>query len=185
MENQRLAGGHELLDPVHILKDILEIPHGARVADLGVGSMAFFTLQSAKLAGDKGQVYACDLMKDVLSSVESKAKMAGLYNIKTIWTDLEVPGATKITDPVDYAIIVNTLYQVTKRREVLREAYRLLKTEGKLLVIDWRASSGPVGPDLKRRVSESEVEELAQEAGFKKIKEFLAGPSHFGLIFEK
>jgi len=185
MENQRVAGGHELLDPVHILKDILEIPYGAHVADLGVGSMAFFTLQSAKLAGDKGQVYACDLMKDVLSSVESKAKMSGLYNIKTIWTDLEVYGATKIADPVDYAIIVNTLYQVTKRKEVLREAYRLLKTEGKLLIIDWRASSGPVGPDLKRRVSEGEVEELASEAGFKKTKEFLAGPSHFGLIFTK
>jgi len=185
MDDQQIKGGHELLDPANILQNILQIPDGATVADLGVGSMAFFTLQSAKLVGNKGVVYACDIMKDVLNSMESKAKMAGLNNIKSVWTNLEVYGATKIPVPVDYAVLVNTLFQTTKRQEVLREANRLLKPGGKLLIIEWRASSGPIGPDAKRRLAENEAESLATAAGFKKISNFIAGPSHYGLIFEK
>src|SRR3989304_3425099 len=98
MVNQRYAGGNELLDAEHLLGEVLAIPYGASVADLGCGSMAFFTLQAAKLAGDKGRVYACDIVKEVLSSVEGKARQEGLLNIKTVWTNLETVGAAKILE---------------------------------------------------------------------------------------
>lgn len=185
MENQRYAGGNELLDPEFLLKDVLEIPFGSRVADLGCGSMGYFVLQSAKLVGDKGRVYACDILKDVLSAVSSKARQEGLINVKTVWTNLEIVGATKIDEPLDYALLVNTLFQATKHAEMLSEAYRLLKSEGKLMVVEWRASGGPLGPAQDLRVSKETVEDLARSAGFAKIKEFEAGPSHYGLIFQK
>ncbi len=185
MSNQRYPGGNELLDPQYLLKDVLEIPYGARVADLGVGSMAFFTLQSAKLVGEKGQVYALDILKEVLSSVESKAREEGLYNIKNIWTDLEVVGAAKISEPVDYALLVNTLFQAKKHLEILKEAYRLLKPEGILLVVEWKLSAGPLGPKAELRIPREKIEELAGIVGFSKVKEFEAGHSHYGVIFKK
>ena len=54
------------LEPDKILKEVLELPYGASVADLGCGSMAFFTIAAAKLVGDKGVVYACDVIKEIL-----------------------------------------------------------------------------------------------------------------------
>jgi len=185
MDNKRYAGGNTLLDPEYLLKDILELPYGAKVGDLGCGSMAFFTLQAAKLVGDKGQVYACDIQKDVLSSVESKAKQEGLYNIKTVWTNLELVGATKINEPLDYTFLVNTLFQSKAHQEMLKEAYRLTKTGGRLLLIDWKISSGPVGPANDMKVPKDLAERMATEVGFKKISEFEAGNSHYGMIFEK
>ena len=185
MVNQRYAGGNNLLDAEHLLKDVLELPYGARVGDLGCGSMAFFTLQAAKLVGDKGEVYACDILKDVLSSVQSKAKQEGLYNIKTVWTNLEIVGATKVNEPLDYVFLVNTLFQSKAHQEMLKEAYRLLKDKGQLLLIEWKASAGPVGPANDMKIPPALAEQLAVEAGFVKLKEFEAGQSHYGLIFEK
>ena len=185
MDNKRYAGGNELLDPDHLLEDVLEISYGTRVADLGCGSMAFFTLQAAKLVGDKGQVYACDIQKEVLSSVESKARQEGLHNIKTVWTNLEIAGATKIDRPLDYVFLINTLFQSKAHQEMLKEAYRLTKEGGKLLLIDWKASSGPLGPAQDMKVNKELAEKLTIEAGFKKIKEFEAGQNHYGMIFEK
>ncbi len=185
MDNQRYAGGNELLDPEHLLKNVLEIPYGSKVGDLGCGSMAFFSLQAAKLVGDKGIVYSCDIQKDVLSSVEGKAKQEGLQNIKTVWTNLEMVGATKISGPLDYVLLVNTLFQSKAHQEMLKEAHRLLKKGGKLLLIEWRATSGPVGPAQDMKVPKELAETLTTEAGFKKLKDFEAGNSHYGIIFEK
>lgn len=185
MENKTYAGGNELLNAEYLLKDILELPYGSRVADLGCGSMAFFTLQAAKLVGDKGQVYACDILKDVLSAVASKARQEGLHNIKTVWTNLEIVGAAKIDPPVDFTLLVNTLFQSKAHQEMLKEAYRLTKAGGKLLLVDWKISSGPVGPANEMKVPHDLAEQMAAAIGFKKIKEFAAGQNHYGFIFEK
>jgi ubiquinone/menaquinone biosynthesis C-methylase UbiE len=173
------------LNPEKILKEVLELPYGASVADLGCGSMAFFTLAAARLVGDKGVVYACDVIKDILSAVEGKTKQAGLLNIKTVWTNLEIVGATKIGQPLDYVFLTTTLFQSKKHKEMLTEAYRLLKEGGRLLLIEWSVSSGPLGPSQEMRVKKEVIENLAASVGFKKIKEFSASNSHYGLIFEK
>ena len=181
-----IAGGNQLLNPLTLLKDHLQIALESKVADLGCGSMGFFTLQSAKLVGDKGQVYAVDILKDVLSSVAGRSRQEGLYNIKTVWSNLEIVGATKIPEnSLDYALFVNTLFQSTKRKEIFLESCRLLKPDGRLLVVDWNSNSGPIGPKAEMRLKSEEAKRLATEAGFLLVREFEAGASHYGLIFTK
>lgn len=186
MVNPNLPGGNELLDPKYLLKDVLEVAYESKVGDLGCGTMAFFTLEAAKIVGNKGQVYACDVLKEVLSSVESKARQEGLYNIKTVWTNLEVVGAAKIpSESLDYALLINTLFQTQKHLEMLQEAHRLLKPEAKLLVIEWKSAGGPFGPPKELRLAKEDIERMATEVGFAKEKEFEAGQYHYGIIFVK
>lgn len=184
MENKRYAGGNELLDAEHLLKDVLEVGYGSTVADLGCGSMAFFTLQSAKIAGDKGMVYACDIQKDVLSSVSGKAKQEGFLNIKTVWTNLEISGATQIP-PVDFTLLVNTVFQGQDRQAMFNEAYRITKLGGRLLFVDWNPQTGAVGPSKEIRIRQEDAEAMAVNAGFIKEKNFKAGESHYGIVFKK
>jgi len=186
MASKKYSGGNELLNPEYILKDVLQIAYEAKVADLGCGSMGYFDLEAAKLVGNKGQVYACDVLKDVLSSVTSKARQEGLYNIKTVWTNLEKVGATKIpAASLDYALYCNTLFQSQKHKEMLSEAYRLVKPGGKLLVVEWSPSGGPIGPPKSIRIDQPTVEKLAAEVGFIKERSFEPGRYHYGIIFNK
>ncbi|MBT3690510.1 methyltransferase domain-containing protein [bacterium] len=186
MAEKKIAGGNELLNPAHILKNELEILPKTLVGDLGCGSMGFFTLQAAKLVGDQGKVYAVDILKDVLSAVEGRARQEGLYNIRTVWSNLETVGATNIKEGIlDYTLYVNTLFQSKKNKEMLEEAYRLLKEGGKLLVVDWKTATGPIGPTPDTKISSDQVNQKAISLGFRLEKEFDAGENHYGLILVK
>lgn len=178
-------GKSELLDAKTILRDILQIKPGNLVADLGAGG-GLFTTQAAVLVTNKGQIYAVDIIKNILSEIASRARMAGLNNIKTVWSNLEMVGATKIKEAsLDYCLLVNILFQSTKHFEVLSEATRLLKPGGKILIIDWSDTTPGFAPSNDRQVDPGEMIELSRRLNLTLEKEFRAGNYHFGLIFIK
>jgi len=180
MNNATLSG---LLQPKTILEQ-LKIKKGMKIAELGCGT-GFFTLEVAKIVGKRGIVYAVDILKPLLRSIENKAKVEGLDNIKTVWSNLEIVGATKIKDNfLDLAFVSNVLFQSKKRTKLLEEAVRMIKKEGKLILIDWKEEA-PFGPPVSDRVSPKEIKDIAQKLGLKLEKEFDAGNYHFGLIFIK
>src|SRR3989339_232934 len=173
-------GGNELIN-VDIF-DKVGIEAGMHVADLGCGNLAYFSFPIAKLVGDDGVVYAVDILKSVLEAVDNKIKQVGAENIKTIWSNLEIIGATKIPDEnLDVAFLVNVLFQSEKDDIIIKEAYRLLKPQGKLLIIDWLSTSTPFGPPIKDRPKKEVLKKYAQDSGLQLIEEFEAGPYHFGL----
>ena len=183
---QKQAGGIELLDSREILEDHAKLGYGEKVAALGCGPKAYFTFQAARIVGDKGLVYAVDIMKDVLSSVESHAKTDGFANVKTVWSNLEKYGATKIPEnSVDLAMLVNVLFEVGDLGTCLKEAVRLVKAGGRILVIDWKNTGVPFGPTMDKRVNQSQVKEYLDVFGLKLEEEFEAGKYHFGMIYRK
>lgn len=181
----KISGGNILLDPYFILEQV-ELGAGMKLADLGCGAAGHFVLPAAKIVGPRGKVYAVDLLKSVLEAVKSRAKLEGVGNIELVWSNLEIYGATEI-DPesLDAVLLVNTLFQIKKRDEVLREAVRLAKKGGKVVAIEWGLGEAPMGPPPELRLSKDAVRELAKKNGLVEVKEFKAGPYHYGLIFKK
>jgi len=182
----KVTGGSELLDANNILNENLALAPGSIVADLGAGGAAYFTIQAAKLVGDQGQVYAVDVVKNVLSSIDSKAQMSGLYNIKTIWSNLEIFGATKIpAETIDCALLVSVLFQSKQQEKIIAEATRLLKSGGKLLVVDWSDTKPGFAPQADLQVDPEAIIAAAQKLNLTLEQRFQAGNYHFGLIFIK
>jgi len=181
-----LKGGNEFLNPPLILNQHLNLVTGETVADLGCGSMGFFSIAAAKIVGPNGRVFAVDVLKEVLSSVAGRVKVEGLDNVETIWSNLEIYGATKIPEQsLDAAFLINILFQAKKHYEIIKEAYRLLKPGGRLLVIDWKMLDTPFGPVKNIRVSPNKIKEFATLLHLIKTSEFEAGNFHYGLIFIK
>jgi ubiquinone/menaquinone biosynthesis C-methylase UbiE len=162
---------------------ILEKQH---VAELGCGNFGFFVFPLARLVGRQGKVYAVDILKTTLEEIKQRSSKDNLPQITTIWSELEIFKATKIeTSSLDSALIVNVLHQSTKKGELLREATRLLKRGGKLLIIEWKNSDIPFGPALAQRVSPETLKSTALRMGLAVETEFIAGPYHYGLILSK
>jgi predicted methyltransferase len=178
-------GKSELLNANQILNQMLGLKTGHRVADLGAGG-GLFTLQAARLVGSQGEVYAVDIMKTILSDIESKSRMASLYNIKTIWSNIEILGATKIPEAtLDFVFLVNILFQSKSIDKMLSEAARLMKNGGKMLVIDWNDNNAKVGPHNDRRLDPNNIITQAEKINLVLEQQFMAGQYHFGLIFIK
>ncbi len=185
-EEKKVPGGNELLNPWDLIKNKLGVTYGSKVADLGCGGAGYFVLQAAQIVGPEGIVYAVDILKSALSNVETRAKLLGLNNIKTIWSDLEKYGATKIhNDSVDFVILTNVLFQNKHHGNILKEAARLTKKDGKILVVDWQEGRFPIGPSPQIKVPVNQVIDLAEALNLKLEKQFEAGKFHYGLVFRK
>lgn len=161
----------------------LGLREGMRVGDLGAGS-GHYALAAAALVGPMGRVYAIDIQEDILKHIKEFAEEKGLRNVETAWGNFEKLGGTKLKDAsLDAVILSNTLFQLEHREGAVAEIKRILKTGGRLLVVDWAGAYGGMGPIPHQVVSEHVAEELFITGGFHKVKDFRAGPHHYSLVF--
>jgi ubiquinone/menaquinone biosynthesis C-methylase UbiE len=163
----------------------LGLREGMKVGDFGAGS-GHYARAIAGIVGKSGKVYAIDVQEDVLKHLKLNAHPAHFSIIEAVWGDLEKAGGSSLRDAsLDAIVLANTLFQVENRPGLLGEIQRVLKPEGKLLVIDWAGAYGGMGPDAHRIVPEHEAEAFFIHGGFHKVKSFRAGPHHYGLVFSK
>lgn len=174
-----------LFDIDSILRKI-KVEDGQKVAELGCGNFGFFIWPLAKLVGHRGSVYGVDILKDTLEEVKRHALKENLPQVKVIWSNLEIFKATEIeTSSLDCALLVNVLYQSNKKPEIIREAVRLLKRNGKLLIVEWTSADLPFGPILEKRVKIESLVEAAPKLGLDVKEKFAAGPYHYGIVLTK
>lgn len=174
-----------LINPKDIVERELGLAPGMKVADFGCGS-GHFTTEIAKQIGRDGMVYAFDVQEEALSAVKSRASAMDIDNIETARINLEIEKSTALTGGlVDLVIISNMLFQVENKEAVAREAFRILKLGGKVMVIEWDVSSALAGPPREVRINKKDMIDLFEGEKLEFAKEFPAGESHYGLIFSK
>lgn len=177
--------GTALIDPYKIFERI-SLSKGQRVADLGCGRTGHFVFPAAKVVTDKGVVYAVDVVKNILESIKSTARSEGLDNVQTVWSDIELLGKTPIPDgSLDACFYINVLFQLKNKEGALKEAARMLKKGGYLVVVDWAKKLGMLGPSAESMVNPEAVTKLATAQNLKFIDKMFPGDYHFSLIFEK
>lgn len=161
----------------------LGLREGMKVGDLGAGT-GHYARAAAAIVGHSGKVYAIDVQEDVLKHLRLNTHERHSRVIETVWGDIEKPGGTHLRDAsLDALILANVLFQVENRYALLAEVKRILKSGGKLMLVDWAGSYGGVGPAHEKVVSERDAEEFFINGGFHKVKSFRGGPHHYGIIF--
>lgn len=180
-----ISGGGQFLTPKEII-DKAGLIEGMKVADFGCGNLGYFIIPAAKIIGKTGTAYAVDILKTVLESVRSRAKLEGLTNLETVWANLEDPVSIKISaGSLDVVFLKNVLFQNKKHKEIIAAAVKLLKKGGKLLIVDWKKIGIPFGPPVEIRVDKENIKALANALNLKLIEETEFGEYFWGLIYEK
>ncbi len=163
----------------------MEIEPGMIVADFGAGSGAYVLAIAERLA-HAGHVYAIDVQQELLRRIKNESHKRGYKNVEIVWTDLERPYGSKIADNhVDRVLISNLLFQLEDKDVLMSEAYRILKPEGLLAIVDWSESFGGMGPHKNDVVKKEGAMHHAGKAGFELLHDFEAGAHHYGLIYKK
>lgn len=180
------ASGKQLLDIKKVLTEHVGMKPAMKVADLGCGN-GYNSVAAAEVVGSRGQVYAVDILKNALKTVDQEARHHNLQNIKTIWSNIEIPGATAIPhESLDVALVIHTLYQVQHVMEFMQETLRLVKPGGTIAIIDWQKDGSPIGPPPNHRIAADDIRHtLASVNGLKLVSEFNPGQYHYGLLYKK
>ena len=177
--------GTALLDPQVILQAI-GIQPGWHIVDFGCGALGHFTLPAARAVGGMGKIYAVDIQKSALTAITRAARYEQLWNVHPVWSDVEIPGATRIpAASAHVTIIANTLHQSQNREGVMAEAHRLTMPGGLILIIEWKAEPTLLGPPLKQRLQQHEIEGLGVALDLPLYSRFSAGDHHGAWLFQR
>lgn len=143
------------LQPPSELLDILEIKSTDVVMDYGCGP-GYYTLEIAKKA--KSAV-AVDISPEMLKKVQETAAKAKIKNIQFIQSDgknMQIEG-----NAVDIVFLVTVYHEIQDHETVLKEFKRILKPEGRLILVEVvKKSMFPGAPVQSPDVLRAEVEEL-------------------------
>lgn len=177
---------HHFFNPELLFKRV-GISAGMRVGDFGCGRDVSLIVVLGKLVTNTGQVYALDIVKDVLQVVGEQVKMAGVANVQTLWTDLEVYGAAKaIPDgSLDAGLLVTTLFYSKQPEAMVKECLRMIKMGGKLFIADWKPGDTAIGPPAENRIDPLATKKIVAACGAQLIDEFEVSEYHWGLLFQK
>lgn len=157
---------------------------GQVVADLGCGN-GFYVLPAAQMTGNTGTVYAVDIVENKLAATVSIANQFGYKNVRVMKADLSKPLLDIPENSCDLVIVGNIYHEINQKEPLIRNIYRILKSPGRVVVVEWKKTATPFGPPLEKRVEQQQLEIVFMQAGFRKVKELEADNYHFAVLFEK
>ena len=140
-----------------------------------------FTIPAARLI--KGNLFAFDIEPEMVTILGRKILKEKLSNVKIHQLDFVKEG-TKLNDgSLDYAMFFNILH-AEEPISLLKEAYRILNTGGKVGVMHWIFStSTPRGPSMDIRPKPEQCIAWLEQAGFILGSDIIfLPPYHYGII---
>ena len=160
--------------------NVLKIPKGASVADIGAGS-GYITVRLAARVGPSGRVFANDVqpqMLNILARRLSDAKITNVTLIEGTFDDPRLPPAS-----VDLALMVDVYHELSQPQAILRRLREALKPGGRLVLLEYRKEDPtvPIKPEHKMSVADAKMEVEAEGFTLSKVDEAL--PRQHILIF--
>ena len=148
------------------------------VFDIGAGS-GVFTIPAAKITNNF--VYALEINDEFIEIIKEKANSEKLLNIKTM----------KVSDNhydiganlVDVAILVTVFHEIKNRESLLCELKRIIKSTGKIAIIEFRKKQTPMGPPVEHRIGKDEITTIFSGYGFNVSDEFDLGDNLYCIVF--
>ncbi len=170
------------VEPTHVLEQ-LGVSQGMSVADFGAGA-GYYSVPAASMVGENGAVWAIDIQQDLLTKAKHIASPQQAKVLRFIHGECDVPRGSKLPDSsMDVVLVSNMLFQSDNKLGVLEEAMRVLKPNGRLLVIEWSSSFGGLGPPKEHVLSREVVRTMCAKTGFDFERELDVGDYHYGFVF--
>ena len=138
---------------------------GGRWADLGAGEGAF-TLALAELLGPQAHIVAVDKDRRALNAIGA--------GIETRVADFTRP--LDLHD-LDGIVMANSLHYVRDKRPVLKAVHAMLRSGGRLILVEYGADRG--NPWVPFPFTYTRWETMAAQAGFKNTRLLSTVPSRW------
>jgi SAM-dependent methyltransferase len=160
--------------------NVLKIPKGASVADIGAGS-GYITVRLAARVGPNGRVFANDVQPQMLNILARRLNNANITNVTLVEGTLNDPRLPPAS--VDLALMVDVYHELSQPQAILRHVRESLKPGGRLVLLEYRKEDPtvPIKPEHKMSVAEAKMEVEAEGFTLSTVDETL--PRQHILIF--
>lgn len=162
-----------LLDPnraktldTFLILTLSDINLHSTVADIGCGP-GFFTLPLAKYLVT-GKLFALDIDDEMLDACRQQVAEARMGNVEVLkCSEFEFPIEKGSLDGAFMAFVV---HQSPDKVRLLSAVRQLLLPRGWCTILEWYKKETEVGPPVERRLDPPELQQSAEEAGFRHVR---------------
>jgi ubiquinone/menaquinone biosynthesis C-methylase UbiE len=166
------------------LLDRLGIKEGDTILDAGCGD-GFISIAASDLVGESGLVFAIDLDARSIEMLIHALREKRIGNIDVIRADISktLPIENRI---IDFCLMVNVFHGLLENQEtrpVLRELKRILKYDGKLVIVDFKKMESYPGPPITIRIEPEKMESILRVHHLEKRDYFEIGKYHYAMVF--
>ena len=181
MKNKHQHGGKSsegFLDK-NIILNSLDILPGQNILDAGCGN-GYMSREFAKLVANQGRVYAMDIHRASIETLQSENE---LTNIEVIFGDVTQENVIENAS-IDLMYLSNVFhgFDDAQVEGFLSQAKRILKSSGALAIVEINKNETPFGPPMDLRFS---PEQLAQRVALRVEKVVQIGDHFYMEIFGK
>lgn len=150
------------------------------LCDIGAGS-GIFSFPATEISSNL--IYALEISDSMIELLESRALERKTKNLIIKKVDSQ---ALPLDENIcDMAIMVTVLHELEDKENMLSEIKRVLKDNGKLVVIEFHKRETPMGPPPDHRISEEYVEELCNSNGLKTLEKIWLSDNFYVIVFGK
>jgi len=176
--------GREVFDRRLEIVENVGLRPGMTVADIGAGTGLFTRLFAARV-GAVGKVIAVDISDEFARNILRTSRQQGLTNVEAVVNTQSSTGLAP--ESIDLAFICDTYHHFEYPQAMMSSVYQALRSDGEVIIIDFRRVPGSNGPwimDHVREGKEGVIREM-QQAGFRFVeaKDFMR--SNYFLRFVK
>lgn len=143
----------------------------------------------------EGTVYAVDVYDASIEDMETYREENGIENLINIEADITkgIPGVDD--ESIDVVLMVNVFHGFKASRtmdDAIDEFARIIKQDGRIAIMDYKAWDVPKGPPTAFRSSPEELEEVFNKHNLKMTylneeigEDIPQGKSHYFIVFQK
>lgn len=143
------------------IMDSVRVEPGMIIGEVGAGE-GYFTFKLAQRVGPGGKVYANDVLRRVLNTIERKCGEQGVENVETVlgkYRDPDFP-----VDTLDMIIMVYAFHEIGEPVLFLNNAMDYLKPGGKVVIVD--RDPDKYGGDRDHFLTKRQVVDLVEKSDF-------------------
>lgn len=173
MDNKFNSKNLEKLNNTNRLKDIpplyiwetLKLKGCSVILDIGAGT-GLFSRAFSDLMKD-GTVYAADISETMVNWMKNNLSQNYKEIIPINMTENMIDLGNQ---SVELILMISLFHELKDPEKLLNESFRLLKTNGKLCIIDWKKEKSELGPPLEIRCLLKDIEKYLKNSNFSDIK---------------
>lgn len=145
--------------------DAIGLEDGMVVADIGAGT-GLLTTEMAKRVGERGTVFAVDIVPAFLERIRERARTEGLLNIVVMRGQERATGLKP--GSLDLAFMCDTYHHIEYPKAYMRSLFEALRSGTTLVLVDMKRPEGRSSPAVLEhvRAPKSTVIAEIEQAGF-------------------
>lgn len=148
----------------------LALQPGMHFLDLGCGR-GDYSLEAASKVGPRGRVTAMDVSNSSVGDLTEATSNLSIKNLKVMTADIVkfIPIEDRSADVCFLSTVLHIPHISRQLGGVLKEVARVLKPEGRFVVLECKKEEWDFGPPMEMKWSPEQVHNSVRNYGFQKI----------------